>query len=87
MIKLGSLVKDSLTGFKGVAVCRVEWLHGCARIGIEPQGLKKGDGGTADTQHFDEPRIIVVKEAKPGAFGTPVVEKAPKTGGPQRDER
>lgn len=85
MIKLGSVVKDSVTGFKGIAVCRTTWLHGCARIGIEPQELK--DGKTIDPLYFDEPRVVLIKEPKDGAFGMPSEKDTGyKTGGPQKDE-
>lgn len=33
-IKLGTKVKDAITGFEGVAVCRAEWLGGNIRIGV-----------------------------------------------------
>jgi hypothetical protein len=63
MIKLGSMVRDTLTGFKGMATARTEWLYGCARIGIEPTELK--DGKPIDAQWFDEQRVEVIEEKKP----------------------
>lgn len=53
MIKLGQEVKDRVTGFTGIAISRAEWLFGCIRIGIKPQGLDS-NGRTQETEFFDE---------------------------------
>lgn len=87
IIRLGSEVKDTLTGFRGIAVCRTTWLHGCARIGIQPQETK--DGKVLEIEHLDEPRIKVIKEPEEGAFGMPTEDDRASgrvTGGPQKDE-
>jgi len=60
MINLGDKVKDTVTGFTGIAVARVNWLHGCDRIIIQPIGTDK-DGKIFESQHFDEPQVIVIK--------------------------
>jgi hypothetical protein len=60
MIALGSIVKDSVTGLTGVAVCRSEWLWGCVRIGVQPQGFK--DGKPYDEVWFDEARLVSARE-------------------------
>lgn len=79
MIKLGSKVKDTITGFTGIAVGRTEWMNGCARIGIQPKKLK--DGKPVEVEWFDEQQIEVIKEKKP--------EVSPHcsatSGGPQHD--
>lgn len=62
-VELGDLVKDIVTGFKGVAVGRTTWLHGCDRISVQPQGVNK-EGKTYDVQSFDEPQLEIVKKAK-----------------------
>ena len=59
-VKLGSRVKDTITGFVGVAVARSEWMYGCNRIVVESQELK--DGKTIDGQWFDEQRIETIEE-------------------------
>lgn len=63
MIKLGSIVKDALTGFTGRATARVEYEYGCARIFIEPGELK--DGKPVEGMYFDEQRVEVVEEKCP----------------------
>lgn len=57
-IKLGDVVRDTITGFTGVAIGRSVWLYGCERIGIEPAELR--DGRPMDPVFFDEQRVEVV---------------------------
>jgi len=78
-VKLGRKVKDTLTGFTGIAVCRSEWLYGCTRIGVQSQELK--DGKPVDTQHFDEQSVEVVEEGSPKVSR----DSSAKSGGPQSD--
>lgn len=58
MIKLGSKVKDNITGFAGIATGRRNHLHGCVHIAIEPMTLDK-DGKVQDGHWFDEQRVVV----------------------------
>lgn len=55
-IKLGTIVTDSITGFSGVAVSRTEYIHGCARIGVQPKTLH--DGKPIEYQVFDELQMV-----------------------------
>ncbi len=65
-IKLGQKVRDTLTGLEGTAVGRSEYLYGCVRIAIQPEGVK--DGKIADWVTVDEPQLEVVnKRAAPKA--------------------
>jgi hypothetical protein len=57
-IKLGDKVRDKITGFKGSAVARTEWLNGCVRITIQPQAIK--DGKPVGTDCFDIEQIKVI---------------------------
>lgn len=61
-IKLGDKVKDIVTGFEGIAVCSTDWIHGCRRIGVQPEKLH--DGKPIDAMHFDEPQLKIVKAGK-----------------------
>ncbi len=74
-VNLGDKVKDTVTGFTGIAVGRTVWLHGCARIIIQPEGVTK-DGKLFDNFSFDEPQVVVIKAAK-------TKEGSHKTGGPK----
>ncbi len=80
MIQLGNKVRDTLTGFTGIAVARTEWLHGCSRFAIESPKLDK-NGKPTDAQWFDEQRVELLEATKPVVS---VVSQA-KTGGPQAD--
>lgn len=81
--KLGDLAKDSVTGFKGVVVACCEWLHGCARLTLQPQELDK-DGKPRETQTFDSLQLVVVKE-KAVAAQQIRTGAAAATGGPNDD--
>ena len=72
-IQLGDHVKDTVTGLKGVAVGRSEWLYGCRRITVQPK--VDTDGKVPDSVTFDEPQLVLVRRAK-----TPAKKRT--TGGP-----
>lgn len=82
MVNLGSEVKDMITGMKGIAIGRTEWLYGCARVGIQPKGVTK-EGKAKETVWFDEQGIKVLKEGKPIVQ----ITNSAKSGGPQRDPK
>jgi hypothetical protein len=48
-IELGKLCQDIITGFKGIAICKNEWLNGCVRWTLQPVGLNK-DGSYRPTE-------------------------------------
>lgn len=80
MIKLGSKVRDTLTGFEGVAVARTEWIYGCARVGVEKEGLDE-KGTPVEAQWFDEQRLELV-ESRPVAVSE---ASSAVSGGPKAD--
>ncbi|HWA84999.1 MAG TPA: hypothetical protein VG710_02155 [Opitutus sp.] len=55
-IKLGSLVKDTVTGFTGIAVGRTEFAFGCIHIRVQARKLST-DGAPIPVQSFDDQRI------------------------------
>lgn len=72
-IELGSRVRDTHTGFEGIAVAVTHWEHGCSRYGIQPTNLDKGK--MREIEWVDEQRVEVVEALKDA--------KAPrKVGGP-----
>jgi len=75
---LNDLVKDTLTGFKGVVVARSQWQNGCIRYGVQSQKLHEGK--LVEEQWLDEQRLELVQAAPEKRVGT-------KLGGPQRDPR
>lgn len=84
-VKLGDEAKDTVTGFKGIAVAITTWLNGCQRITLQPQKVQK-DGKVSESATFDIEQIVVLKAAACKAY-PPVVEVArPKeSGGPMPD--
>jgi hypothetical protein len=73
MIILGCEYRDRVSGFKGIAVAKTEWLNGCARINLQPKVGK--DGKVPDSYTFDEPQLDKI--------GTGIKRKySANTGGP-----
>lgn len=61
-IKLGDEVKDTVSGFQGIALLRHSYLQGCDRICIQPPVNK--DGELPKTATFDEPSLVIVEKQK-----------------------
>jgi len=76
MVNLGDEVKDTISGFKGIAISRHSYLQGCDRISIQPTIDK--DGKLPEQQSFDEPQLEVIKKAKP------IIGRDKIKGGPER---
>ena len=60
-IMLGDQVMDSVTGYKGIAVSRSEWLNRDAQIGIQSQDLTK-EGQIRPVEWVSEKQVLVVKQ-------------------------
>lgn len=58
-ITLGDKVKDTVTGFTGIAIGKTRWLHGCNRIIVQPEVDK--DGKMVEYASFDEPQLEIVE--------------------------
>ena len=76
MITLGNKVKDSITGFEGIAIARIEYLNGCVSFEVRPLELK--DGLLQDTEWIDDQQLDSSSESpnggvgnRPSAFSTP----------------
>ena len=74
MIKLGDKVKDTVSGFIGIATAKHSYLQGCDRISVQPSIDK--DGKLPEVQAFDEPQLKVLKAKKV------IRKKGSKPGGP-----
>jgi len=76
----GNKVKDSITGFAGVAVAKTIWISGNVTIQIEATALEKSE--PIDGHAFEYERVELVEESKP-----PMSAKSDpsKPGGPQKD--
>lgn len=58
-IALGDEVKDKISGFRGIAVARYSYLHGCERISVQPKIDKQGK--LPESRTFDEPQLMIIK--------------------------
>lgn len=75
---LGSEVKCTITGYKGVVIGRTQWLHGCNTYQVKSHDLK--DGKPLDSVPFDEAALELVEKK-------PERKASPKNGGPQEMRR
>lgn len=64
-IKTGDLVRDTITGFQGIVVCRAEWLNGCVRATVQPKSLHEGK--PVETSSFDVEQLEIVQAESPRA--------------------
>ena len=80
MIKLGTRVKDSISGFSGTAMSRTEHFNGCISIGV--QGPIK-DGKIPEYVYIDEQQLDPFSEAR---LGGPMQTPPSPSHGPGRDE-
>lgn len=86
--KLGNRVRDVVTGFEGVCASLHTYLHGCARVGIEPTTLSD-KGEPIDPRVFDIHRVEVLEDTPvpmaPHVASAATAATAPPPGGPQDD--
>lgn len=64
MIKLGQKVKDSITGFSGIATARCEYLNGCVSVEVRPTKLI--DGKMIKSAWIDEQQLTTKSKATNG---------------------
>lgn len=62
MIDLGSEARDILTGFKGIAVSRIDHLFGASEIKLQAKELDD-NGKPKDPVWFEESRLEVLVKA------------------------
>jgi len=72
---LGDEVRDRITGYVGVVICRTQWLNNCNTYGVRRRELDK-DGKPQESEHFDEPQLAAVNKK--------VLPSHRETGGPER---
>ena len=59
---LGKIVKDTVTGLKGTAVEKIEYLNGCIQYKIQPKMVK--DGVPVKALWYDLQQLELVKPKK-----------------------
>lgn len=82
-IKLGSTVRDAITGFTGIATQRCDHLNGNVQYAIQPPG--KDDGSYPDAMFLDYHTLDVIDEGV-SERGTPVAETEIVLGQKVRDK-
>ncbi|KKM13316.1 hypothetical protein LCGC14_1717390 [marine sediment metagenome] len=79
-IELGDKVKDTITGFIGIAVARIEFINGCIQYQVAPKVIKGGK--FPEDVYIDKGSLIVlVPKNKPKKVKKP---KRRPPGGPSR---
>lgn len=80
-IVLGDKVRDTITGFEGIATGRTEWLTGCVRWIVEPDKLDK-DKKVQQYMEFDESRLVVLRKQPIPQLNQRAPQIAEQPGGP-----
>ena len=83
--RLGSKVKDKVTGFVGIVVSRIQHISGCDSYWVQPpmdpsMPLKQGESSIPKPEHFDEPRLTLLEEPTEELNSIPV--RAREVAGP-----
>lgn len=81
-IQLGDQVKCKYTGFKGIAVCKMEFINKCVQFGVAPKANK--DNKVPEEIFIDSQSLIIVKKAKREEPEDEFIEDDEPTGGPSR---
>ena len=79
---LGRQATDSVTGFSGTIIACTEWMNGCLRYGIQPNGVNK-DGKPIEADWFDSEQVVIA-ERKDGILSK-IAKAATPSGGPRCD--
>lgn len=81
-IELGMRVRDTISGFTGIATCVSKFLNGCVRVTVSPEKIDKGvpvaDG------YFDEQQLEVVAVKTEARKLVQATERAALPGGPRK---
>lgn len=71
-IRLGNKIRDTVTGFEGIAISRIEYLNGCTQFCVQPPIDKEGK----------RPEGVYLDHAQLEVVGQGVAVEAKDTGGP-----
>ena len=62
MPSLGDLVRDEITGFKGVVMARLECLYETTSCKVQPRELREDVGTPKESVWFEDDRLTVLEE-------------------------
>lgn len=74
---LGLLMKDKITGFKGIAIARIDYLYGCTNFSLKNTSISK-DGKVESAVTFDYLQLEIVGN---GVYKKEKPKKDNETGG------
>jgi len=57
--RLGDKLRDRVTGVEGTVISRTQYLNGCVRYGLQPEGAKP-DGAALEASWVDEAQAAYV---------------------------
>ena len=73
-IKLGSKIRDGVSGLEGIATARVVYLNGCTQYCLAP-AIKEGENSLPKGYYIDQGQLEFVDDE--------ITQEAKETGGPQ----
>jgi len=79
---IGKQATDTVTGFSGTIIAVTEWMNGCTRYGIQPNGMNK-DGKIIEADWFDSEQVNI--EAPKETIVSKIAKAATPSGGPRND--
>lgn len=79
---IGKQATDSVTSFNGTIIAVTEWMNGCVRYGIQPNGLNK-DGKLIEAEWFDSEQVVIAERKK--SIISKIAKAATPSGGPRCD--
>lgn len=56
--KMGEEVKDIVTGYVGIVMCRAQYSTGCNHYGVGKRGIVK-DAKLPEWEYFDQTRLVL----------------------------
>ena len=88
--QLGDRVRDRITGLTGIVTSTTTWLHGCIRLGVQPEALIEGK--PVEERYYDQSQLVVVERRVHAPIVLSVTDAPPdevrrSAGGPQREGR
>ncbi len=83
-VRLGSVVRDRITGFTGLVYGTHQYLSGCSKVTLQPMELDK-DGKPRATEWFDEQQVEVLRT--PDEVGSLMDPPQGDVGGPMEEPR
>jgi len=82
--ELGEVLKDTITGLRGVVMGRTQYITGCTHYGLLTRKLNK-DGKVPDWEWMDEMRLQRTGEKTPLHSNLVPKTGKPKNGGPAQN--